>query len=370
MDDGSGNGSGAGAAGGAASQYGDAILSGAVVAPQGTIPVARALVYVTKVKPVPIPSGVYCDRCVELPDGTPHAFTEIDGTFEFVAPASGDAYLVVQKGQFRRVRAIKLEEGTNLVPLEFTRLPGQPNSGLGDSVPKIAISEGDFDDIQISLGKLGVLTFDLIDEYTIPTTEYLLGDLDTLNDYHILFLPCTGPCANPYADSPKVQSNLRDFVRAGGKVYVTDYSYEFVRRTWPGFYNWEFEDADSGSACGSSYDAPAAVNDESLKDWLGVMSITNFQILKNYTRILQTNPADVTDLNGKLVTVSPTTWISALDQGVSSATVSFQDGCGRVLFSTYHTEGDPDSPQLLPQELALLYVLLEVGLCVDDPIVH
>ena len=50
------------------------------------------------------------------------------------------------------------------------------------------------------------------------------------------------------------------------------------------------------------------------------------------------------------------------------ATISFEDHCGRVLFSTYHTEGNADDATLLPQEKALLYVLLEVGVCVGEPI--
>ena len=56
------------------------------------------------------------------------------------------------------------------------------------------------------------------------------------------------------------------------------------------------------------------------------------------------------------------------------ATVSFQWGCGRALFSTYHTEtggggglfggGVVDDSELLPQEKALLYTVLEVVLCI------
>jgi hypothetical protein len=76
-----------------------------------------------------------------------------------------------------------------------------------------------------------------------------------------------------------------------------------------------------------------------------------------------------------MVDVTPKVWVTA-QQGTSSAvaptTVSFQNQCGRVLFSTYHTEsGFGGSTTLLAQEKALLYVLLEVGVCVGDrPGVH
>jgi hypothetical protein len=44
--------------------------------------------------------------------------------------------------------------------------------------------------------------------------------------------------------------------------------------------------------------------------------------------------------------------------------VSFETGCGRVLFSTYHTE--PFSTELTPQERTLLGILLEVSVCNDS----
>jgi len=68
-----------------------------------------------------------------------------------------------------------------------------------------------------------------------------------------------------------------------------------------------------------------------------------------------------TDPSGTTVDVTPKAWVMG---DSSPSTISFEDGCGRVLFSTYHTEGSADDNTLLPQEKALLYVLLEVGVCV------
>lgn len=53
------------------------------------------------------------------------------------------------------------------------------------------------------------------------------------------------------------------------------------------------------------------------------------------------------------------------DHTARPATVSFEHGCGRVLFSSYHTE--PFSNDLTPQERALLGVLLEASVCNDSP---
>ena len=76
--------------------------------------------------------------------------------------------------------------------------------------------------------------------------------------------------------------------------------------------------------------------------------------------------------NGKPKSIAPRIWMG--NNAGHPATVSFEHGCGRVLFSTYHTEGEtvdaavPRVAGLLPQELALLYVILQVDVCLgpDD----
>ncbi len=45
-------------------------------------------------------------------------------------------------------------------------------------------------------------------------------------------------------------------------------------------------------------------------------------------------------------------------------TVSASHGCGRMMFSTYHTT-ESAHLGLTPQELILLYVILEIGVCHD-----
>jgi len=46
-------------------------------------------------------------------------------------------------------------------------------------------------------------------------------------------------------------------------------------------------------------------------------------------------------------------------------TVTYEPvGCGRVLFSTYHTT-DSVHVGLVPQERVLLYLIMEIGVCRD-----
>jgi hypothetical protein len=123
-----------------------------------------------------------------------------------------------------------------------------------------------------------------------------------------------------------------------------------------------------GSACmPGSYDAPANVDDPGLKSWLTAIGETNVTLQQSWTAIRGVSPQQGLDSEGKLVTITPKVWVSAKRVSTTTpATVSFENGCGRVLFSTYHTEGNGNAA-LLAQEKALLYLLLEVGVCVGQP---
>ncbi len=387
--------SGAGGAGGAGSSVGGGFatgvggsvtpvaigeLTGIVLAPQGTIPISGALVYLTQKSPDPIPNGTYCDRCVKLPSSTPYTFSNPDGTFNLPVYSKGSYSLVVQKGAFRRIRPIDVAEGTAMVPYALTTLPGKTDKANGDDIPKMAVRVGAWDHIEDSLVKLGIAqdAFDRF-EYKFPpdpadpfSPDKLMKDPATISKYHIVFVPCSGSsgtdCNDYTSGDSTVQKTVQDFVAAGGKLYVTDYSYDFVRQPFPGYIDWVQQTSQIGSAClTGSYDAPAIVNDPGLKEWLAAQGVTSFTLQASWTMIEKVNTVASTDLNGNPVNVTPKVWVTADTQGGHPSTVSFERACGRVLFSTYHTEGNGGAA-LLPQEKALLYVLLEVAVCLEDPI--
>ena len=359
-------------------------LQGSVRAPEGTIPISGALLYLTATYPEPIPDGVYCDRCVELDPGTPYTTSNADGSFELPAYATGYQYLVVQKGQFRRVRPVTVSEGNQAIDVAMTTLPGAMDKAGGDDIPRMAILVGAWDDIGDTLGKLGMQpgSFDRFEYPFPPDANYpfnpdkLTHDAARMNQYHIVFTPCDSSngteCGYSSAEDNAVQQNLQQFVAAGGKLYVTDYSYDYIAQSWPEYIDWVDQTASFGSAClPGSYDAPATVDDQGMSDWLAAQGITSFTLQANWTAIAQVNTVATTDWDNQPIAVTPKVWVRGQtpSYGLSPTTVSFERSCGRVLFSTYHTEGTGGA-SLLAQEKALLYVLLEVGVCIGPPIVR
>lgn len=358
--------------GGDASTSVDVTLTGTVFAPNGSLPLSNALVYITTEAPAAIPEGAYCDECVTLPEDT-FAVSNPDGTFEIKSRMpTGKAFIVVQKGQFRRVRPVKIEKaGTIELAKDDTTIPGRSDPTKGDDVPKMAVlkDDSDFDKIDESLTKLGITALD------VRQDRSLLENEAELMKFHVIFIPCGGS-SDPASTSTKARQNLQKFVEAGGKLYVTDWSYEFVRQVFPGFLSWEGETAALGSAAsGNEWDAPATAADQGLADWLAATGDKSFTVKGNWTTITSVNTRPGVDAKGADVDITPKVWVTA-QKGTSNVqrptTVSFENKCGRVLFSTYHTEaGFGGSTSLLAQEKALLYVLLEVGVCIGDgPGVH
>ncbi len=344
-------------------------FEGTVLAPNGSLPLSNALVYVTQQAPAAIPQGAYCDECVTLPDGT-FAISAADGKFTFTTELpKGKAWLVVQKGQFRRVRPVTIDKaGAIAIAQDDTTMPGHADSAKGDDIPKMVVlkDDTDFDRIDDSLTKLGIAGVE------VRTDRSLLMNKAELMKYHVVFIPC-GESADPLATDAVAKQNLDEFVQAGGKLYVTDWSYEFVRQPFPGFLSWADESQTIGSAAsGDEWDAPATAADQGLGEWLAATGDASFEVKGNWTKLTSISARQGLDEKGAPVEVTPKVWVTAKN-GTSSAviptTVSFQNKCGRVLFSTYHTEsgvGGGGASTLLAQEKALLYVLLEVGVCVGE----
>jgi hypothetical protein len=374
-------------------------LHGKVYAPEGTIPIMGALVYTTNTAPPAIPDKVYCDKCVKLTDGTPYTTTKPDGSFT-LPTFLGEQFLVVQKGAFRRVRTITAVTGEQAVPKALTTMPPKIDKAAGDDVPKMAIALGAWDPIEIVLARMGleakitkggfipttrVLSkdatgfaiygiHDLGETSPYPGPDKLLTDPAEISKYHIVFIPCSGgsdlgstpACTGVYNSAAK--ATLDGFVKAGGRVYASDWSYEYVRQVFSGFVTWKGEGTTIGSACESGGGSEGAkVDDTDLVAWLAAQGKSLDTVKDAWTHIASVNTVSDLDPDGKPIKVTPKVWVEAASQ---PATTSFEHSCGRVLYTTYHTQPTAETTAPLePQALALLYLILEVNVCVGPPVI-
>ena len=65
----------------------------------------------------------------------------------------------------------------------------------------------------------------------------LLSNLEKLREYDIVFINCANGI-NLRASNPEIEAvrnNLREFVRLGGSLYISDLASDFVSQLWPDF---------------------------------------------------------------------------------------------------------------------------------------
>jgi hypothetical protein len=370
----------------------DATLTGFVYAPNLEIPISGALVYLTDQDPDPIPDGVYCAECVELPCDAQFVLTQPNGSFSLPAVSGPGQKLVVQKGQFLHVTDFSVAPGNNPVPPVDSSLPGEWNPTAGHWIPRIAVYEIFNDSIFNLLGKIGLGQVNSAGELIMGTEQFdildpyadgdMLDSLGEMQNYHIIFIPCMSQ--QGLGDvSPIRELNIRDWTEAGGKWYVTDWANEYLYEPFSTYQDFhQAFDPDLGL-----YESQGTIVDPDLQAWLAALpaalkdvgggyptlnSLPSVTFEDNWSGLDAIHDIYVQDQNGEQVDVGHHTWVegpcgACTDSfTVRPMTVSGQYGCGRMMFSTYHTT-EYAHHGLTPQELVLLYIILEIGVCHGEP---
>jgi hypothetical protein len=370
----------------------DATLTGFVYAPNLEIPISGALVYLTDQDPEPIPDGVYCAECVELPCDAHFVLTQPNGSFALPAVSGNGQKLVVQKGQFLHVTDFDVVPGNNSVPAVDSSLPGEWNPAAGHWIPRIAVYSIFNDSIFNLLGKIGLGQVDAMGQLVMGTEQFdildpyadggMLDSLGEMQNYHIIFIPCMsqgglGPV------TPIRKLNIRDWTDQGGKWYVTDWANEYLYEPFPTYQDFHQPfDPDL-----SLYESDGTIVDPDLLAWLAALpaplkdigngypnlnGLPGVTLEDNWSGLDAIHEIFVQNMDGEQVNVGHHTWVEGPCGGcfdsnvVRPMTVSGQYGCGRMMFSTYHTT-EYTHLGLTPQELVLLYIILEIGVCHGEP---
>ena len=232
-------------------------VTGTVLAPNGTLPLYNAEVFVPSGVVDPFPSGVTCDRCAGKVSGVPlaAALTGPDGSFTLTdVPGGVDVPLVIQLGRWRRqvtIPAVADCTANPLVDVSLTRLP--KNSAEGD-IPRMAIATGSADPFECLLLKIGIDSTEItaptspipgrIDFYRgtnspgvdlvshAPRANALYSSLGKLLTYDVIMLPCEGgnfdkSLLDGVELTPNPRVLLQQYLDAGGRVFATHFSYDW-----------------------------------------------------------------------------------------------------------------------------------------------
>jgi hypothetical protein len=237
-------------------------VSGTVFAPNGTLPLYNVIVYVPNAPLEPFPIGITCDRCGTVASGRPIVSTlsNAEGAFELGnMPVGKNIPLVFQVGKWRRqitIPEVKACVDTPLTDHDQTRLPKNRKEG---SMPHVAVTTGNCDNLSCLLPKLGVDPAELgiagedkaiihykgfsvdIGPSPIPGLDSLdaakrgppnmtpatniWSSFDELEKYDMSIFSCE--CGEPAAEETPAGSfdAMTRYLAAGGRVFGTDYQY-------------------------------------------------------------------------------------------------------------------------------------------------
>jgi hypothetical protein len=226
-------------------------VSGVVNAPNGTLPLYNAIVFVPNAKLDPLAEGASCDHCGSV-SGDPLVATLTDANGKFVlknVPVGKDIPLVVQVGKWRR--EITLPSVAKCVdnPITDHNLTRLPKNQAEGHIPRIAITTGWCDQLACLLPKLGLDA----SEFTAntgsgrlhlyrgaanpaskpvpapapagtPDATTLWADEKSLSKYDMVMLSCE--CGEHQETKPAAAKQaMYDYSSAGGRVFASHFHY-------------------------------------------------------------------------------------------------------------------------------------------------
>lgn len=373
-------------------------LTGTVLSPNGQDPIFGAVVYVTPGEPGALAAGVGCDTCSIPADAIGFTTTGADGQFsiQHAYDQGGAVNLVIQKGRFRRIVRLNTSGCVSVaLTAAQTTLPGA--AGTDVSFPRILVASMVNDDIGAVLTRVGITEFDSMDgcrraaspaDVTACPLGQLLADSTRLAQYNMVLLPCgsLGSFKTWQYLPAGIIAALQAFLEAGGRLYASDLSYGVIQRPFPTAFNFA-----GGTTLSQGGNDPADVgiggSRAMPRSFEGVIDNPDLLAwMRGRGALLPNDHVQLTEfLNpwGAVDTAGPnaTSWVHASVpwRAASGAIVPDADhpltveaqyrgaagaGCGRVVFTSYHTTSTtaPTAP-LTPQERVLEWLLFELGGC-------
>ncbi len=385
-------------------------ISGLVTAPNGDpisgatvwVPEASASVSALKIKRTGKKLTDGDLTCEDTPESASDATcSATDGSFTVECTGTGSTTVKYAKGSFSGTATIDCGDNGESGDFAFA------TSGEGSA--SIAVVTGSYDSIQDVLAKLGFGTvtaggrldetaafnFDLIDGDGSVDDAVQAFDLDTflssadnLDDYDIIFINCGAD--DDLADDAATIVRLQDYVTNGGKLYVTDLSYDFIEQPFPDFMDFLNGGSDPATAeavglaeAGTSGITSNATVAADLASWLDTVTVNTGNVDDDCGTTTVNGQTGARNEDGTVTIghflagwavmvdphtgISPTIWVNGpiSYSGGSDAdaplTATLAEGDGSVLYSSYHTAGNSCATTgFWPQERILQYLVFEL----------
>lgn len=235
-----------------------------------------------------------------------------------------------------------------------------------DDDRRYLVVQGTFDKIEQVLGRMGLTNVDLLEGVPMDPSELwstaAFGNYETLSNYDAVFVNCgISETDLVLGLNGAVKENLKRYIREGGSLYVSDWAYDLVEQVWPERINFLGEDTTNSDAeHGEDGDYGVDVLEPGLADYVGSSNVTIGFSFGNFAIVSALDTTVTTYLRGDVG--------YRVNGGVSTltdvpVTVGFNEGYGRVIFTSFHQEtNDAGETEVLdgPEDLVLRYLIFSL----------
>jgi hypothetical protein len=397
-------------------------ISGTVYAPNGTLPIFNATVYVPLHAVGPISTGASCDRCANL-SGDPLVRTVTDemGRFQLTnVPATSNVPVVIQVGKWRRQITVPATPQCVDTPVDtmVTRLPKNKTEG---DIPLMAITTGMADALECLIRKIGLDDSEITVAGGTGRVQLFKGTLGTgkfdaahggaafsnatslwnteagLSAYDVVFLSCEG-AQYENAKNATARAAMKAYADKGGRVFASHW-HNYWLAAGPPPWNTAVTFQYKGHAPGED-DLPDLGNVTADVDTTFPKSAALMRWLVNVGASTTSGKIALRDAQHTSIGYDPTKterwiWLPTTANGKPSVQYASmttpleapeEQKCGRVVFSDIHVSGGPAADksgedleypkdgcttpvtQLSPQEKMLAFMIFDIASCVGDPI--
>ena len=229
---------------------------------------------------------------------------------------------------------------------------------------KVAVITGDYDDFQQVIEQMGFANYtvydglvtgndvcdvceDNLENFLLDADEMAQFDIIMFNGGHIeediVYDLDDGNAGN--ADA--IMRNIVAYVQGGGSIYASDWAYDEIEIGWPGRVDFLGKDSLPNDAeIGGPQTVAATISDSALAEWLGTDDgqIDIEYDLSTWPAAMSVDPSVSVHLQGnvdvQLGPVSDTVTASPL-------LVSFNDGDGKVVYTSFRVAANASSDMLL-----------------------
>ncbi|MBM4391397.1 MAG: carboxypeptidase regulatory-like domain-containing protein [Deltaproteobacteria bacterium] len=226
-----------------------------------------------------------------------------------------------------------------------TEVPLEACTGSADV--EVAVVTGDFDEFDEVLEAVGVGGYHLVNGQTGEELIQFLQNPVEMGLYDAIFFAgghledgiFYSSDGSAQADVDAVQAALKDYVKAGGVVFASDWSYDVIEQTWPDSIDFLGGSAPDAAQIGEIGEIKCEVSSDNLEDELGKDTVEMNLDLDAWPVV------DAAGDDTKVFLRADAPWRKGMETGEekdSPMLLEFESGQGKVVYTPWRMSANLD----------------------------